>query len=50
MLGYTQGDCFDLSRMEDEEEFASTKKAMALMGFSAEDQVRSMHTAVMVVL
>ncbi|KAG5183737.1 P-loop containing nucleoside triphosphate hydrolase protein [Tribonema minus] len=33
-----QGDCFDLSRMEDDEEFVLTKKAMQLMGFSAEDQ------------
>jgi myosin-5 len=33
-----QGDCYDLSRMDDEEEFARTKRAMELMGFSTEAQ------------
>jgi hypothetical protein len=34
-----QGECYDLSRVEDDDEFLNTKKAMQLMGFSAEDQV-----------
>jgi myosin heavy subunit len=35
-----QGECYDLSRVEDDDEFLNTKKAMQLMGFSAEDQVQ----------
>mmetsp|Transcript_676 Transcript_676/g.962 ORF Transcript_676/g.962 Transcript_676/m.962 type:complete len:1715 (-) Transcript_676:47-5191(-) len=33
-----QGDCFDLNRVEDEEEFVFTKKALLLMGFSTDTQ------------
>lgn len=33
-----QGDCYDLSRVEDEEEFVHTRKAMSLMGFPQEEQ------------